>query len=247
MKKKSVAILVVVILTFFIIVSQIYISKIYHVRKQSKLMLQQAYEIVDSKNEKEKQEEQEEHEEYKEHEKQEEQEEDKEQEGHGEQEGHEEQEEQNANDYITEKEKIISEDGMIGVLIIPKINIEAPIKEGTSQSVMHTCVGHFVESDYWNGNVSLASHNSGTSAHYFEKLNTLNENDTIQYITKLGIKNYKVTTIKKIESTDWSMVTKIDNKNENKKNTKNTKNTITLITCINGLPNYRLCVRGEEI
>ena len=214
MKKKSVAILVVVILTFFIIVSQIYISKIYHVRKQSKLMLQQAYEIVDSKNEKEKQEEQ---------------------------------EEQNANDYITEKEKIISEDGMIGVLIIPKINIEAPIKEGTSQSVMHTCVGHFVESDYWNGNVSLASHNSGTSAHYFEKLNTLNENDTIQYITKLGIKNYKVTTIKKIESTDWSMVTKIDNKNENKKNTKNTKNTITLITCINGLPNYRLCVRGEEI
>lgn len=246
MKKKSVAILVVVILTFFIIVSQIYISKIYHVRKQSKLMLQQAYEIVDSKNEKEKQEEQEEYEEYKEHEKQEEQE-DKEQEGHGEQEGHEEQEEQNANDYITEKEKIISEDGMIGVLIIPKINIEAPIKEGTSQSVMHTCVGHFVESDYWNGNVSLASHNSGTSAHYFEKLNTLNENDTIQYITKLGIKNYKVTTIKKIESTDWSMVTKIYNKNENKKNTKNTKNTITLITCINGLPNYRLCVRGEEI
>lgn len=198
MKKKSVAILVVVILAFLVILSQICIGRICHVKKQSKLMLQQAYEIVDTR----------------------------------------------ANDYTTEKENIINEDGMIGVLIIPKINIEAPIKEGTSQSVMHTCVGHFVESDYWNGNVSLASHNSGTSAHYFEKINMLNENDTIQYITKLGIKNYKVTTIKKIESTDWSLVTKIDNKSEN---IKNTKNTITLITCINGLPNYRLCVRGEEI
>lgn len=216
MKKRSVAILVIVILTFFIIVSQIFLSKIYHVRKQSKIMLQQVYEIIDDARKKEEQEEK----------------------------WSKEQEKQNSNDYITEKEKIISEDGMIGILIIPKINVEAPIKEGTSQSIMHTCVGHFIESDYWNGNVSLASHNSGTSAHYFEKLNTLNENDTIQYITKLGIKNYKVTTIKKIESTDWSMVTKIDNKNEN---IENTKNTITLITCINDLPNYRLCVRGEEI
>ena len=131
--------------------------------------------------------------------------------------------------------------GIIGVLKIPKLQVEAPIKEGTSQEVMRTSIGHFTESDYWNGNVSLASHNSGTSAHYFEKIDTLNIADEIEYTTKLGTKKYKVESIKQIESTDWSMVLK--NKNQG----TNEKNTITLITCINGKPNARLCVRGIEL
>lgn len=103
---------------------------------------------------------------------------------------------------------------------------------------MRTSIGHFYESDYWNGNVSLASHNSGTSAHFFEKINTLNVNDEIEYITKQGVRKYKVQSIKKIESTDWSLVVKNNNQSEN---------TITLITCINKQPNCRLCVRGVEI
>lgn len=128
---------------------------------------------------------------------------------------------------------------IIGVLKIDKLHIEAPIMEGTSQEVMKTSVGHFSESDYWNGNVSLASHNSGTSAHYFEKINTLGINDEIEYITRLGVKKYKVESLNTIESTDWSMVVKNDKQLSN--------NTITLITCINGQPDYRLCVRGTEI
>ena len=130
---------------------------------------------------------------------------------------------------------------IIGVLVIPKLQIEAPIKSGTSQQVMKTSVGHFDESDYWNGNVSLASHNSGTSMHYFEKIKDLNENDDIYYITKLGTKRYKVKNIKKIENTDWSMV--VGNTNES----QNVENTITLITCINGQSKFRLCVRGVEV
>ena len=128
--------------------------------------------------------------------------------------------------------------GIIGVLIIPKLNIEAPIKEGTSQEIMRTSIGHFSESDYWNGNVSLASHNGGTNAHFFEKINMLSVNDEIDYITKLGTKKYKVQEVKQIESTDWSLVVS---------NEESGTNTITLITCINGKPNYRLCVRGAEI
>jgi sortase A len=135
----------------------------------------------------------------------------------------------------------ISTETVIGVLVIPSLKIEAPIKEGTSQEVMNTSIGHFTESDYWNGNVSFASHNSGTSAHYFEKINKLNVNDEIEYITKLGTRTYKVQSIKKIESTDWSMVMKSDGQTQNK------ENTITLITCITGQPDYRLCVRGVEI
>lgn len=127
---------------------------------------------------------------------------------------------------------------IIGVLKINKLQVEAPIRDGTSQEIMRTSIGHFYESDYWNGNVSLASHNGGTNAHFFEKINTLNVNDEIEYITKQGARKYRVQSIKKIENTDWSLVVK---------NNKQSENTITLITCINNQPNYRLCVRGVEI
>ena len=101
------------------------------------------------------------------------------------------------------KQEILCENNIIGVLVIKKLQIEAPIKEGTSQDVMKTSIGHFVESDYWNGNVSLASHNSGTSVHYFEKINKLGVNDEIEYITKLGTKVYKVQSINKIDEDTW--------------------------------------------
>ena len=139
------------------------------------------------------------------------------------------------------QENIILQNEIIGILKIPKLNIEAPIKEGTTQEVMKTSVGHFIESDYWNGNVSLASHNGGTNAHYFKNITILSKDDEIIYITKLGKKTYKIQNICKIKSTDWSMVNKIENIN------KNVENTITLITCINGQQNYRLCVRGVEV
>lgn len=131
-----------------------------------------------------------------------------------------------------------SENDILGILYIEKLNIEAPVKEGTTQDVMKTSVGHFTESDFWNGNISLASHNSGTSMHYFKDIHKLQVNDEIKYKTELGERTYKVQTIEKIKDTDWSKVVK---------NSKNSKNTITLITCINGQPDYRLCVRGIEV
>ena len=150
----------------------------------------------------------------------------------------EQQKEQNVNSVDISNDVDIHNGDVIGLILIPKINIEAPIREGTSQKVMENSVGHFVESDYWDGNVSLASHNSGTSAHYFEKINTLEINDEIIYKTVNGTKKYRVQHINKIKSTDWSMINKKSN-NEN--------NTITLITSINRQPNYRLCVRGIEV
>lgn len=141
------------------------------------------------------------------------------------------------------KEDILLEDETIGILCIPKLNVQAPIKDGTSQEIMKTAIGHFTESDYWNGNVSFASHNGGTNAHYFENINKLKEGDEIEYITKLGSKKYKVQKMYKISSYDWSSVIGV----VNTKNTEDNKNTITLITCINGMPNYRLCLKGFEI
>lgn len=149
------------------------------------------------------------------------------------------------NTYITANEEItkniIIEDGIIGILKIPKLNIEAPIKDGTTQEIMKTSIGHFKESNYWNGNVSFASHNGGINAHYFKNIHLLNKNDEIIYISKLGTKTYKVQEINKIKNTDWSMVLGKTN------NHTDETNTITLVTCINGFENYRLCVRGLEI
>ena len=42
---------------------------------------------------------------------------------------------------------------------IPKINLSAPIAEGTTQEVMREYVGHFEETSLWEGNIGLAAHN----------------------------------------------------------------------------------------
>lgn len=42
---------------------------------------------------------------------------------------------------------------------IPKINLVAPIEEGTSIEVMNKFVGHFESTSKWNGNIGLAAHN----------------------------------------------------------------------------------------
>lgn len=130
--------------------------------------------------------------------------------------------------------EITKDEDVIGKLIIPSINIEAPVKEGTSKQVLREAVGHFSNTNYWNGNVCLASHNRGTYAHYFQRINKLNVGDKITYATKLGSKTYVVTDISNISEYDVSV---LENKDYN---------CITLITCISGNPDRRLCVRAVE-
>lgn len=118
---------------------------------------------------------------------------------------------------------------------IPKIDLVAPISEGTSQEVMLEFVGHFENTSEWEGNVGLAAHNRGYPINYFSKLKELNNEDKIIYKTKFGTKIYAVKIIKVIEDTDWSYL----------QNTK--ENKITLITCVENKPNQRLCIQGIEI
>lgn len=128
------------------------------------------------------------------------------------------------------------EKDIIGILEIEKLNIKAPIMEGTTQQILKYAVGHFKESDIWNGNVALASHNRGSYAHYFENINKLEKGDRITYKTNFGDRNYCVIEKKKILETDWSTVLELKE-----------KNTITLVTCITGDKEYRLCIKAIEI
>ena len=57
----------------------------------------------------------------------------------------------------------------------------------------------------------------------------------IKYIYKGKEKNYKVSKISIIKDTDWSM---LENTEENE---------LTLITCVENEPEYRRCVKAEEI
>ena len=118
---------------------------------------------------------------------------------------------------------------------IPKINVDAPISEGTTQSVLATYVGHFEESAYWNGNVALAGHNRGYNCNFFEKLKKLDIGDTIIYSTENGTKEYKVILNKIIKQTDWSY---IENTQDNR---------LTLITCVENMYEYRRCVQAIEV
>ena len=124
----------------------------------------------------------------------------------------------------------------IGILKIEKINLIAPVQECTTSEILKYSVGHFVESDEWDGNIALASHNRGSYAKYFKDIDTLTNGDEIIYKTVYGERKYQVYEKEKIQETNWTKI--MENKNEN---------TITLITCITNEREYRLCVKAVEV
>ena len=124
----------------------------------------------------------------------------------------------------------------IGILEIEKINLIAPVQEGTTSEILKYSVGHFAESDEWDGNIALASHNRGSYAKYFKDIDTLTNGDKIIYKTVYGERKYQVYEKEKIQETNWTKI--MENKNEN---------TITLITCITNEREYRLCVKAVEV
>ena len=142
--------------------------------------------------------------------------------------------EDNDEEQIFSEYQISEDKTIIGKIIIPKISVEAPIKEGTSAEVLKKSVGHFSSTKYWNGNICLASHNRGTYAHYFENINKLGPNDEIMYQTKLGTRVYVVESIKEISEHDFSVLNDTG------------ENCITLITCVKNKSDKRLCLKAIE-
>ena len=118
---------------------------------------------------------------------------------------------------------------------IPKINLKAPIAEGTETDTLNTKIGHFSETDLTTGNIGLAGHNRGYEYNYFENLKKLKIDDEIIYKYLDYKKTYKIDKIEIIKNTDWSYLEKTD------------ENKITLITCVENEPQYRRCVQGVEI
>ncbi len=126
-------------------------------------------------------------------------------------------------------------DGNIWRIKIPKINLDAPIENGTTQNVLASAVGHFEGSSIWNGNVALAGHNRGVDCNFFQNIKYLEIGDKIIYSTKNGTREYKVVMNKIIKQTNWDYI----------RDTKD--NRITLITCVENMYEYRRCIQAVEI
>lgn len=130
-------------------------------------------------------------------------------------------------------------DGSMGVLIIPKLELSAPVyetEEGGEIESMTKGVAHFAVTSAWEGNIGLASHNvapAGAVA-YFRDIHRLKKGDSLFYKTALGEREYKVSEVREIPEDDWSFLGRTDD------------NRLTLITCITGEPSMRLLVQAIE-
>lgn len=117
---------------------------------------------------------------------------------------------------------------------IPKISLNAPIKEGTSQQVMLEAVGHFTETSKDTGNVGLAAHNRGYQCNFFSRIKELKKGDKIIYKGPNRTRTYIVETNTIIEQTNWDYLK------------ETTDNRITLITCEENKREYRRCIQALE-
>lgn len=120
-------------------------------------------------------------------------------------------------------------------IAIDKIDLIAPIKEGTSVEIMNQAVGHFTTTSLENGNVGLAAHNRGYPLNYFQNIKKLSIGDIILYKKEDKIRTYKVEIVTVIKDDDWTYLEKT---NENR---------ITLITCVENEPRYRRCIQAVEM
>ena len=135
---------------------------------------------------------------------------------------------------IENDEKIKKQNIAIWQIEIPKINLIAPIAEGTTTDIMNSYVGHFEETPKENGNIGLAAHNRGYKVNYFKDIKLLEINDLIIYTYNGKAVKYIVYEIGIIKDTDWSKL----------ENTK--QNQITLITCVENEPEYRRYVQAKS-
>ncbi len=124
--------------------------------------------------------------------------------------------------------------GSLGTIQIPSIGLTVGIYEGTTIAAMSKGAGHFTGTSIWNGNVAVAGHNRGVR-NDFGKLHTLKNGAVITLTTALGTRNYAVSSVSKVLSTDTSGLT------------ATAHNQITLYTCVEGQPACRWCVKAVEI
>ncbi len=115
-----------------------------------------------------------------------------------------------------------SRQSVLGILKIPKINLNLPILEGATEKNLKIGAGRVMGTGEAGeiGNMALAAHRSHTYGRFFNRLGELQQGDEIQIEANDTVLNYRVYKIHVVEPTDISVL---------KKN--NRDKILTLITC----------------
>lgn len=135
----------------------------------------------------------------------------------------------------------INNDGVIGYIKIPKIDVNIPIYHGTSTKVLEKGIGHFEGSSLPIGGESthsiLSGHRGLPSSRLFSDLNQLEIGDMFYIYVLDQVLAYKVDKISTVEPSNI----------ENLK-IEEGKDFITLVTCTPyAINTHRLLVRGTRL
>ena len=128
------------------------------------------------------------------------------------------------------------DEGMIGYISVPKVNINLPIYHGTSDSVLAKGVGHMKNTSLPIGHAVLVGH-TGLSYEMFDRLSEIVKGDKFIITVQNRKLTYKVDRIIKVLPSD-TQYTEIVPK----------KDYVTIVTCVSdgGINARRLLVRGER-
>ena len=139
---------------------------------------------------------------------------------------------------ITDKKTIEGKEGSIGIISIPKIDLNVVLSEGVDASVLKYAVGHFAGTPMPGdkGNFCVAGHRSYTYNEYFNRLDELDKGDKIIVTTMAGEFQYEVYESKVVEPEEISV---LDNTEDEE---------ITLVTCTPiRVATHRLIVKGKMV
>lgn len=131
--------------------------------------------------------------------------------------------------------------GIMGYVVIPKINVELPVYHGTDDAVLQTSIGHLEGTSLPVGGKSthtvLTGHRGLPSARLFSDLDQLTEGDTFTVTVLNKTCTYQVDQIRIVLPQDLSNL-----------QIEEGKDYCTLVTCTPyGINTHRLLVRGHRI
>lgn len=119
-------------------------------------------------------------------------------------------------------------------IIIPKIELNAPISEGSDNRTLSKYVGHIENTGISSSNICLCGHtntaNYSNGNFYFDKLTELKVGDEIYYNYLSKMDKFKVEDILIVDENNLSVLSPSENKK------------LTLITCVKGQYYNRLCI-----
>lgn len=107
------------------------------------------------------------------------------------------------------------------LLRIPKIKVEEAVREGSTQGVLSSALGH-VENTALpgeDGNCCIAGHRNNVLGKYFNRLDEVMPGDVVEIETRDGLYIYEVTSMEVVEPEDVEVLAYAEGKN------------LTLITC----------------